>query len=401
MTTSPAEHPRPEREPPTLAPLTVALAGMAAMVAAMGIGRFVYTPILPAMMQDLGLSVSEAGFIASSNYAGYLLGAVLAGGGWGTGRERSVILASLGVLVATLFVMAIGSSLIAFLIWRFVAGVASAFILVFAASIVLARLANAGRSDLGAWHFGGVGLGIALSSALIGIGIAAGWSWRIDWVVSGLLGLGAIAVVALLMPPPLSTAGQSSIEPPLRWPLPLSLITISYGLFGASYIVTATFVIAIIREAGAGAYFESLAWLFAGLAGFPSVWLWQKLVPFTGRTGMIAIACIVEAFGVYASVGLPAPFGAILGAGLLGGTFIAITATGLQVGQSKAGASPRRALAAMTVAFSLGQIIGPVLAGIATDLTGSYEVASFCAAAVLIVSAAFAFACGQAERRVS
>src|SRR6476659_3320407 len=143
-------------------PLSLSLGGLLAMAAAIGVGRFVYTPILPPMVDALGLSKSQAGIIAAANFMGYFAGALLAAVRL-PGTRRAWLLGALAVNAAALAGMGQVSSMVALSVLRFIAGVVSAFGLIFASALVLDRLAAAGRGRLSAIHFAGVGLGIALS----------------------------------------------------------------------------------------------------------------------------------------------------------------------------------------------------------------------------------------------
>ena len=98
-------------------------------------------------------------------------------------------------------------------------------------------------------------------------------------------------------------------------------IILAYGLFGLGYVVTATFLVAIIRAGEGGRLFESTVWLATGLAGIPSVYLWQSLAKRWGLTSTFAVACVVEALGVWASVGVGGVVGPLAGGVLLGGLF--------------------------------------------------------------------------------
>ncbi|MEZ2331951.1 YbfB/YjiJ family MFS transporter [Mesorhizobium sp. RCC_202] len=362
-------------------PLRLAFAGMAALAVAMGIGRFVYTPILPGMMEELHLTPADAGWIASANYLGYLVGALAAAGGWAHGRERLLMFSSLAASALLAGLMGLNETMAAFLVIRFFAGLASAFVMVFMSSIVFSHLAAAGRGDLQALHFGGVGLGIAGSSALLAFLVTEHAGWSAGWLWSGVISLAGLLVVALLAGSATTANGVAGHEPALPRNNSLVKMIVAYGLFGFGYVVTATFLIAIVRQGGG-----SRVWMVAGLAGFPSTWLWQKVAGRIGLYAAYAVSCLIEVAGVSASVVVKGAAGPLIAGVLLGGTFIAITALGLQAGRQLAPRAPRRIFAVMTAAFGLGQIVGPIAAGLLAQASGNYTLASVMAAAALLAS---------------
>lgn len=368
--------------------VAAAIAGAVAMAVAMGLGRFFYTPVLPAMMAGLGLGPTEAGWIASSNYVGYLLGAVLAAWGWAEGIERKVALAGLVATALLLLAMGLSSDFLVLTAIRFLAGLASAFVMVFTTAIVLSHGLAAGKPWVQSSHFGGVGAGIAASALMFGLIVLGQGGWRMAWFLAAVLAFVGLAVVARYLPRSVVRAGPAKKEPPLVWTSPLAALTLAYGIFGFGYIVTATFLVAIVRDGGGSSLFEAGVWLITGLVAAPSVAYWLPLVRRMGLINVFALGCLVEALGVAASVLLPLPVGPVIGGALLGGTFIMVTAFGLQAGRQLVGESPRRALALMTAAFGVGQILGPVVAGYLADWTGTYTWASLAAAAGLLISGA-------------
>jgi len=378
-------------------PVMLALGGLVALAAAMGVGRFVYTPILPFMVEDLQLSKAAAGLIASANFAGYLAGALLAAAPFLPGSRRAWLLGGLAASALSTAAVGVTSSMAVFLALRFVGGAASAFVLVFASTLILERLRSAGRGGLSALHFAGVGVGIAVSAVLVS-GLAAfdlGWRWQ--WLVSGLASFAAVAVVARLVPDqtePAPAAGRSEASRRL-----LALV-VAYGLFGFGYVITATFIVAIVRGSEAIRPLEPLIWLVVGLTAAPSVALWTWVGARIGVIRTFAAACLAEAVGVAASVLWIATPGVLLAAALLGGTFMGITALGLVGARQLSEGDPRRVLALMTAAFGLGQIIGPVFAGVLHDRTGSFAPSSLTAAAALVVAALLAvFVTARAGRQ--
>ncbi len=358
------------------------------MATAMGVGRFIYTPILPFMVEALGLSKSEAGLIASANYAGYLAGAVLATSPFLQGPRRAWLLGALITSATTTAATGFVSTMAALLTIRFLAGVASAIVLVYASTLVMERLYAAKRPGFSAIHFAGVGLGIAASSLIVSGLAAYSYGWREQWIVSGLASLMAAAMAAALIPNQAEPAVATSQGTAGRGLAPLIA---AYGLFGFGYVITATFLVAIVRESPEIAPLEPLIWLVVGLTVVPSVAMWNWIGSRFGVIRAYTLATVILATGVAASVLWVTPAGAILAAALLGGTFMAMTALGLAGAREMTSGDPRRVLALMSAAFALGQILGPIFAGQLYDLTGSFLSSSLAATVALLVSAALAF----------
>ena len=360
-----------------------------ALAAAIGVGRFVYTPILPLMAEDLGMSKSVAGGIASMNFAGYLAGALVAASPRIRGSRRRWMTGALACSTLTTGAMGVAHSTLAFSLLRFAGGFASAFVMVFASALVLERLGAAGRARLSALHFAGVGSGIAASAAIVSLIAGAGGGWRTLWFAAAGLSLICLVVAGMVIPDAAEPArpadgGSSSTQGALR------RLVVAYGLFGFGYVITATFVVAIVRGDPQLRASEPYVWLLVGLAAAPSIAFWAMIARRAGAARAFAIACVLEAVGVAASVLSPGVIGIIAAAILLGGTFVGITALGLIEARKLSESDPRRVLAVMTAAFGLGQIVGPAIAGALYDLTGNFLLPSLGAAAALLVAAALA-----------
>ena len=385
----------------TKRPLLLSLGGLLAMAAGIGVGRFVYTPILPPMFEALHLTKAQAGLIASANFIGYFAGALLATVRL-PGSRRSWLLGSLAVTAICLAAMGLTSSVPLFLLLRLVAGMASAFALIFSSALVLDRLASAGRGALSAVHFAGVGSGIAVSAALVALLVSSGATWSSLWFASAALALGASLAVAWMVPPDSVVTGTA---PPIaKAPVSaafLALLT-AYGLFGFGYVITATFIVDMVRGSAGIAHLEPYIWVLFGLSAAPSVALWTWIGRSWGVLRTFAVASVVEAAGVAASALWLHTTGVIVAAVFVGGTFMGLTALGLiaarEISPNGTGRDPRSRIALMTASFSAGQILGPVFAGYVYDATGSLAMPSLVAVAALVLAALLSVV-ADAQRR--
>ena len=360
-----------------------ALIGLIGLAAAMGVGRFAFTPMLPLMQVHDAVSVAQGGHLAGANYAGYLLGALLCV----ASNPRPAAAARLGlaaVAVSTLG-MALTSSFPAWFALRLIAGIASAFVLVGVSAWTMAALAAHGRPAWSGWVFSGVGIGMLLSGVVaLAIG-AVGLAAPLGWVLLGVAASAAAWFVGRWMS---ETAVPRTPAPPAA-PRVLDLtawrLIVCYGAFGFGYIVPATFLPAAARALIADPAAFGWAWPVFGLAAAMSTVVAAAALGKVAPRRCWALAQLIMAAGVALPAVQMTVASLIASALCVGGTFMVVTMAGLQEARRVGGRSASRLMAAMTAAFAIGQLAGPLTVTAAGSAAEAIRGPSLFAAALLLL----------------
>lgn len=366
-----------------------------ALAVAMGIGRFAFTPILPLMIQEGTVHLAQTAWLSSSNYIGYLVGALSL-----LKSNRHSLFIVLGLTLVTLSTWL--ASLSGFgwlLVLRFLAGVASAWVLVSISAFAINWLKSRQVASSGLIYTG-VGIGITLTglicsyfifqSATVNAAVQSSLSplsSRLWQYLGGIALLATLLVTFLLVkinskspstaatktslteatPTKATNANPTASITPAK--LKLANILTAYGLFGFGYILPATFLPQIAKQWLSGQSYL-LIWPFFGLAAALSVVLSQGLQRRYNNFSLLGVwrvSQIIMAVGTLLPALWQSLAGLMLSALMVGGTFMVVTMAGLQVAASQVTHYPKYNLSAlMTASFAFGQLIGPLAALIST-----------------------------------
>lgn len=355
----------------------------AALAGAMGVGRFVFTPELPFMESQARLSAAGASTLATSNYLGYLVGAVLGIALPVVSRARLALRASGVVLVVTLAAMPLTRDLVAWAAIRTVAGFASAVMFMVAGNTILAEL-RISKPHLVGWAYGGIGAGIALSGGLVALVETVG-NWQAAWWSSAALAAVLLAASWTIGTTERHDRERTSAEPGRSAPAAghrrfFGLLAGSYFLEGAGYIVAGTFLVAAIAATGPS-WLSSSAWTIVGLAALPSCAAWTWLSGHVSRPTLITGALLLQAVGIALPAFTPAAPAAVASAVLFGATFVGVTTLSLASGRHL---QVPRAVAVLTAGYGIGQVLGPLV--VEPTLHGGYR-AALAVGACLVLAA--------------
>jgi MFS family permease len=368
--------------PAAITPWRVAIAGMVALAVAMGIGRFAFTPLLPMMLHDGVVDLPTASWLASANYLGYLVGALLCTFQpwiWARVRVLPPVVPALmvrGGLVATC-VLTLGMAWHWAAVWpvlRFVSGVASAYVFVYTSGWCLATLARLGVPEMGGFIYVGPGAGIALSGLFASAMVAQGWTAASGWLLFAVLALVLTVLVWRVFQPPAvagtaaataapaaASAAQAPIQDKRKDQGEMGALTVAYGLAGFGYIITATFLPVIARGVLGNSVWIDLFWPIFGLGVMLGAVLATRVPRGADMRRWLAYSYAMQGVGVLASVVLPNAPGFALGSLCLGLPFTAITFFAMQEVRRLRPAAVASSMGMLTAMYGLGQIVGPPL----------------------------------------
>ena len=373
--------------------LTAALALALGAAVSLGMARFAYALLLPPMRADLGWSYLTAGAMNTVNAAGYLCGALALP--WLLRRldARAVMLA--GGALAALLLAAHGAvrSDAALLALRGACGMASAASFV-CGGVLAARLASEAGPRAGqvlGLYYGGTGLGIVASALVVPPLLADGaGGWATAWAVLGLLSLAATAWTArgtrrLHAPPAPGVQRQRLALAPLAWGLA------GYLMFGLGYIGYMTFIVTLLREQGVGGAVIVAFYVLLGAGVIASSWLWAPLLQRYRGGQPLAVLDALLAVATLLPVASAHPVAVFASGALFGAVFLSVVAsTTVLVRHNLPPAAWPAGIAAFTIVFAGGQIVGPVLVGWVADGPGGLVRGLALSAGVLALGALLA-----------
>ncbi|MBV9078619.1 MAG: YbfB/YjiJ family MFS transporter [Methylobacteriaceae bacterium] len=367
----------------------------------LGIGRFAYALVLPDMRADLGWSFVEAGAMNAVNAAGYLTGAVLAAPAIRRFGATPVLVCGVATCLLTLFASGLVRTFPVLGLTRAGAGVGGAFAFIAGGVLATGIAGRHGRraSFLIGLFYGGAGIGILLSGLVTPFLLAklGAGSWPAAWLVFGALALPMAAAVGLAAPR--GQVGGANAAEPVRTGA-MTAFLLAYTLFGAGYIAYMTFMLAFVQETGAGPGLQAAFWATIGIATMASPWLWAGVL----RTGLhgraFAILTAVTALGAALPLARGGLATLIVSAAVFGCAFFSVVAsTTAFVRRNYAPGAWPSAIGRLTIAFSLGQTVGPVAVGAVTDAWRGLSAGLWTSVGLLVAAVAAALA--QRDLRAS
>lgn len=365
--------------------LKIIFASICSTLIAIGLGRFIYTPILPNMQNALNLSSTMMGIISSYNYLGYLIGSIIPII-WKFSNHRNIIIFSSVISVITIFLMGITTDMKLFILLRFLCGISSALGFIFTISFMFNFFKDSKNKTLQLYHFCGIGLGIVIGTIAVWITSTYGFFWYHQWICIGYIGILLCIPLVLFIPKQLVVNNEKKTSKKSKFNASFLTISFGYFFFGIGYIIFGTFISAMARDEFNISSYQYFFWIIVGLFAIPSVLIWDRISKKISVDYLLFFSCFIVTLGVlFLFFGNKLNFFFIscllYGLGVPGSVALILVE-----GKKRFVGNINTSVAILTSAFSIGQILGPYLSGILIDTENKYKSSITLAFVCLVLS---------------
>jgi len=255
----------PATTQPVADPWRATLAGLSATLVGLGLARFAYTPLLPAIVEAHWFDAADAAWLAAANLSGYFAGALAASSLAARGSARAVLRSMMLLATVALLACAWPVDFAWFFAWRLLAGLSGGVLMVLAAPTVLPLVAQARRGLAGGAIFMGIGLGVAASGSLVPLLLRHGLAFT--WLALGGLSLALTALAWSSWPEPAAPAPVKRAHRDHRLPVAaLRTVYLEYGLNAVGIVPHMIFLVDYVaRGLGQGIAAGARMWVLFGI----------------------------------------------------------------------------------------------------------------------------------------
>ena len=341
--------------------VAILLAGIIALIIGVGVARFVFTSLLPPMLEDY-LTISFAGVLASINYVGYLSGSIFSVFIKDINTKVKFFRFGMFLAVITTLMLGVTTSETIWIISRVLAGFGAAMALVVGSAIVMNKLNIQNKTKAMGIHFSGIGFSILISDLIVRIVFYFNGTWQFAWVVLAIFAF-VMSFYSMYILSYDKEVKQNSVKHHIDKKLfsPFVIILImAYFCEGVGMVVQGTFLPDIINSLEGLEGFGSFTWTLVGLAGIPSCIIWMMLAHKYGSVNIIILAMFLQVIGIMISALTNNIYLNLFSGILYGGTFIGLVALFMNLGGKLAGNNPVMLMGALTTAYGIGQVAAPL-----------------------------------------
>ena len=363
----------------------ILLAGILSITIGLGVARFAFTSLLPSMLDDF-LTLTNAGLLASINFAGYLSGAIFTM--FIKDINKKVIYFRIGIIISVLttIVLATTTNETIWFVSRIIAGFGSGLVLVIGGAIVMEKIDYENKTKAMGIHFSGIGIGIVICEVISQYSLLEG-TWVDGWKALVIYAIIASLYVTRILSfdhEVKKTAPAHKFEFSIFTPYVI-LIILAYFTEGVGFVVQGTFLPDIINSLEGLDGYGSLGWLIVGLAGIPSCIIWMRLAHNHGSINIIMVAMLVQVVAILIPAFSNSIYLNLLAGALYGGTFVGLVALFMNLGGQISKKNPVVLMGAFTALYGLGQVVAPLYSVKLIDMFGNYDTTMYLTAFIVIV----------------